>query len=258
MNPVKIKNIEIGTGIPKICVPDIGKTKEEILALAAEYKQLPMDILEWRADWFEGVRDTAQVLDVLSGLRTILPDTPLLFTFRTKKEGGASELSDHDYLSLNIAAAQSGLADLIDVEIFTGDGLVKSMIESIHKSGAKVVASNHDFDKTPAISDIIYRLRKMQDFGADILKIAVMPRSPKDVLNLLYATEEMRSCYTDKPLITVSMDGNGSISRIAGEFFGSAVTFGAGQAASAPGQLDAFTLSKILKELHSSLHPEEL
>lgn len=257
MNPVKVKNIEIGTGIPKICVPDIGKTKEEILSLASEYKQLPMDILEWRADWFEEVSDTAQVLDVLKELRGILPDTPLLFTFRTKKEGGVLEFADQDYLSLNTAIAQSGLADLIDVEIFTGDDLVKHMIESIHTSGAKVIASNHDFDKTPAVSDIIYRLRKMQDFGADILKIAVMPQNTGDVLNLLSATEEMRSCYTDKPLITMSMAGNGSISRIAGEFFGSAVTFGAGQAVSAPGQLDAVTLSKILKALHSSLNPEE-
>lgn len=258
MIPVKVKNIEIGSGIPKICVPDIGKTKEEILSLAEKYTQLPMDILEWRADWFKGVGDTAQVLDVLKELRTILPDTPLLFTFRTKKEGGVLEFADQDYMSLNLAVAQSGLADLIDVEIFTGDGLVKPMIESIHKSGTKVIASNHDFDKTPASSDIKYRLRKMQDFGADILKIAVMPQSTKDVLTLLSATEEMKSCYTKKPLITMSMAGNGSISRVAGEFFGSAVTFGAGTEASAPGQLDAVTLSGILKALHSSLTPEQI
>lgn len=253
MIPVKVKNIEIGTGIPKICVPDIGKTKEEILSQAQEYKSLPMDILEWRADWFEDVSDTEKVLDVLKELRAILPDTPLLFTFRTKKEGGVLEFNIDDYTALNIAVANCGLADLIDVEIFTGDDLVKKMIDSIHASGTKVIASNHDFDKTPAASDLVYRMRKMQDFNADILKIAMMPQNTKDVITLLSATEEMKSCYSDRPLITMSMAGSGSISRVAGEFFGSAVTFGAGQAASAPGQLDAVTLSKILKTLHTCL-----
>lgn len=253
MIPVKVKNIEIGTGIPKICVPDIGKTKEEILSQAQEYKNLPMDILEWRADWFEDVSDTEKVLDVLKELRAILPDTPLLFTFRTKKEGGVLEFNIDDYTALNIAVANCGLADLIDVEIFTGDDLVKKMIDSIHASGTKVIASNHDFDKTPAASDLVYRMRKMQDFNADILKIAMMPQNTKDVITLLSATEEMKSCYSDRPLITMSMAGSGSISRVAGEFFGSAVTFGAGQAASAPGQLDAVTLSKILKTLHTCL-----
>lgn len=253
MIPVKVKNIEIGTGIPKICVPDIGKTKEEILSQAQEYKSLPMDILEWRADWFEDVNDTEKVLDVLKELRAILPDTPLLFTFRTKKEGGVLEFNIDDYTALNIAVANCGLADLIDVEIFTGDDLVKKMIDSIHASGTKVIASNHDFDKTPAASDLVYRMRKMQDFNADILKIAMMPQNTKDVITLLSATEEMKSCYSDRPLITMSMAGPGSISRVAGEFFGSAVTFGAGQAASAPGQLDAVTLSQILKTLHTCL-----
>lgn len=253
MIPVKVKNIEIGTGIPKICVPDTGKTKEEILSLAKEYKHLPMDILEWRVDWFEGAGNTAQVLDVLKELRMILGETPLLFTFRTKKEGGVLEFDVKDYAALNIAAAQSGLADLVDVEIFTDDILVKTMIESIHQSGARVIASNHDFEKTPASSDIISRLRKMQDFGADILKIAVMPQNASDVLTLLSATEEMKSLYAKQPLITMSMAGTGSISRIAGEFFGSCVTFGAGQSASAPGQLDAATLSEILHVLHKSI-----
>lgn len=64
------------------------------------------------------------------------------------------------------------------------------MIASIHACGAKVIGSNHDFDKTPAKSDIVFRLRKMQDMEADIPKIAVMPKSRKDVLTLLAATEE--------------------------------------------------------------------
>ena len=113
------------------------------------------------------------------------------------------------------------------------------MIDAIHVSGTKVIASNHDFDKTPAKSDLIYRLRKMQDMGADIPKMAVMPQTKKDVLTLLSATEEMASDYADRPIITMSMAGLGSISRIACEAFGSCLTFGSGAQASAPGQIGA-------------------
>ena len=32
MNTVNVRNIVIGEGIPKICVPIVGKTKEELLS----------------------------------------------------------------------------------------------------------------------------------------------------------------------------------------------------------------------------------
>ena len=32
MNTVKVRNIEIGSGVPKICVPTVGVTKDEIIA----------------------------------------------------------------------------------------------------------------------------------------------------------------------------------------------------------------------------------
>lgn len=34
MNTVKVRNIEIGSGVPKICVPIVGVTKDEIIAEA--------------------------------------------------------------------------------------------------------------------------------------------------------------------------------------------------------------------------------
>ena len=92
----------------------------------------------------------------------------------------------------------------------------------------------------------------MQEIGADILKIAVMPESKKDVLTLLLATEEMVSEYAVKPVVTMSMAGLGAISRVSGEIFGSAVTFGSMEAASAPGQLQLADLRNVLEIIHNS------
>jgi len=80
-----------------------------------------------------------------------------------------------------------------------------------------------------------------------------MPQSPKDVLSLLEATWEMKSELADRPIITMAMGPQGVISRLSGELFGSAVTFGAAVKASAPGQLDVKELQYILKALHHHL-----
>lgn len=117
----------------------------------------------------------------------------------------------------------------------------------------KVVASNHDFHKTPSQDEIVSRLCKMQELGADIPKIAVMPQNKKDVLTLLSATEEMVREHASRPIITMSMAGTGVISRLCGEVFGSALTFGAVGKASAPGQMGASELRTVLTLLHESL-----
>lgn len=253
MNPVKVRNIVIGEGMPKICVPIVGVTKEAILNEARAITKLPADVVEWRIDWFENVFDFAALEDVLKDLRAVLGDMPILMTFRTSKEGGEKAIEDEVYADINIRAAQTGYVDLVDVEVFTGDEIVKKIIDGAHAAGVKVVASNHDFFKTPDKDDIVGRLRKMQDLGADIPKIAVMPQNKKDVLTLLAATEEMANEYADRPIITMSMAGTGVISRLAGEVFGSALTFGAAAKASAPGQMGVTDLKQILTLLHGAL-----
>ena len=253
MNTVQVKNTVIGEGRPKICVPIVGKTKTDILEEAKKITTLPVDVVEWRVDWFEGVFDFAQVEDVLKDLREALGNIPLLMTFRTSKEGGEKAIEPAAYAELNIKAAQTGYVDLVDVEIFTGDDIVKKIIDGAHAAGVKVIASNHDFFKTPAKADIIYRLRKMQDMNADIPKIAVMPQNRKDVLTLLAATEEMATNYADRPIITMSMAGTGVISRLCGEVFGSSMTFGAAKKASAPGQMGVNDLSTVLDLLHKAM-----
>ncbi|CGY42856.1 3-dehydroquinate dehydratase [Salmonella enterica subsp. enterica serovar Typhi] len=83
-------------------------------------------------------------------------------------------------------------------------------------------------------------------------KIAVMPQSKHDVLTLLTATLEMQQHYADRPVITMSMAKEGVISRLAGEVFGSAATFGAVKQASAPGQIAVNDLRSVLMILHNA------
>ncbi len=253
MNTVKIRNIVIGEGMPKICVPIVGTTKEELLQEVKALQNLSVDIVEWRMDWFKEIENLDAAKEMVKTLREALKDTALLATFRSKKEGGELEVSTEYYIALNKAIVDSGCADLIDVELFTGETEVNDIVTYAHEHGVKVIMSNHDFDKTPSYDEILTRLKAMQSLDADIPKIAVMPTCKKDVLTLLQATNEMHETYADRPIITMSMAGTGVISRLCGEVFGSALTFGAPKKASAPGQMNVEDLHTVLTLLHKSL-----
>lgn len=251
MKQFTIKNVTLGNGIPKICVPICASTKEDLLSHINEYNREDIDLVEWRIDFFEMVSDLDAVEELTKELRSNLPEKPILFTFRTKQEGGEQTLALEDYFSLNLHLAQSGYVDLIDLELFVTDNQnnLSDMIKKIQQSGVKVVLSNHDFLKTPLEEEILSRLVNMQKLGADIAKIAVMPNSSTDVLTLLSATNKMKECFADIPIVTMSMGKTGAISRIAGELFGSAITFGSLINSSAPGQIPVTELKQILNLL---------
>ena len=253
VNPVLVRNIEIGSGMPKVCVPIVEKTREDILSTAKAICSTEADLVEWRADWYEDVSAFSEVIKTADMLRSILGETPLLFTFRSAREGGEKELSLESYAALLENVAKTGFVDLIDVEVFSGDDAVKNIIQTAHAHGIKVIASNHDFEGTPAREELVARLCKMQDLGADILKIAVMPQTRSDVLTLLSVTEEMSSRHTSRPVITMSMGRTGTLSRLCGEVFGSAVTFASFGKVSAPGQIAIEDLKAGLRLLHKYL-----
>ena len=51
MNPVVVRNVAIGEGIPKICVPIVGKTREEILDAAKKILPIRADVVVKRSSW---------------------------------------------------------------------------------------------------------------------------------------------------------------------------------------------------------------
>ena len=250
MNAVKVRGLIIGEGMPKICVPIVENRREEILKTAKEIVNSSADMVEWRVDWFESVFDLDEVIEVAAQLREVLGGLPLLFTFRTKAEGGEKDIKSEKYRELLLAVAASSDIDMIDVEVFFDDDIAQ-LIRDLHEKDVVVVGSNHDFEGTPAKEEIIRRLCHMQDIGADILKMAVMPRKQSDVITLMDATKEMVSDYAEHPVVTMSMSEMGIVSRLEGQLFGSAVTFGALKKTSAPGQINVDKLKKGLEKVNN-------
>lgn len=251
MEILNIKGVPFGDGKPKICVPIVEKNQEAILLYVEHVMDKSPDLLELRIDWFEEWQNYDAVERLLKKLREKIGDTILLFTMRTKWEGGEADISEKDYRMLCQRVCESGLIDLIDVEAVRTEGTLEEISKIAHANGVYVVGSNHDFEKTPEEQVIVHRLRYMEQHGADIPKIAVMPRNERDVLTLLSATMQYREDGGMKPIITMSMGKLGVISRLAGETFGSAVTFATVGQVSAPGQISIDEMRPILNVLHS-------
>lgn len=251
MKPLKLKNLMIGNGIPKICVPIVAASKEELHKELAHYTACTdIDLIEWRGDYLPEVMNLGFMTELAKEIRHSLPDLPLLFTFRTKREGGEQEISFSDYKKLNLTLAQSNLVDIIDLELFCTSNTeeLTTFVNQLHNTDVKIIFSNHDFSKTPEESVILSRLAAMEKLGADIAKIALMPQNTSDVVTLLSATVKAEHSL-NIPVVTMSMGKLGMISRISGGTFGSAITFGSLTKSSAPGQIQVDKLKDILTTL---------
>lgn len=249
MKTVMVRDVCIGRGTPKLCVPIVGRTGEEVLEQAAKVTALPVDVVEWRADWLQPEEDA---MAVLSALRVAVGARPLLVTFRTAAEGGERQPTFEEYLTFCRDAAASGCADLLDVELLCQEEGAGQVMEAVHRTGVPVVMSSHDFHTTPRRKEMFARLQRMQEMGADIAKLAVMPHNHKDVLRLMDVTLQAKK-ELECPIVTMAMGSLGVVSRTAGEFFGSDLTFGAGEQASAPGQMPAAVLRGILDAMHAGM-----
>ena len=242
LKTVEIQGVHFGAGLPKVCIPLTGQGMPALLSELQFAAALPADLYEWRMDCFFG--------DPLSVLPAVVEGTkgkPLLCTLRTQGEGGKAQVSPEEYEQRIAELLRAGGFGLVDLELSWGEERVGRLAKLAKEQGIGVVVSKHDFEKTPPGEEIAETLVRMKELGADLPKFAVMPRDPGDVLALLSATWE--AYQQVGPVITMAMGELGKVTRAAGGVFGSCLTFGAGQNASAPGQMEAEDLRAILEDL---------
>jgi len=250
MGPVRVRGISIGEGRPKLCVPLVGGTLAEMEAEARAAAIIAPDMVELRVDSLSAALDPAVAARAARAVAARLGGIPLLFTCRTKAEGGRADIAPSLYAELNEAACASGAVDLLDVELFSparGECLAAARAR-----GVFAVLSSHDFEGTPPAAEMSARLTEAARLG-DIAKLAVMPRSAEDVLSLLAATLAAKRAVGSTPLAAMAMGPLGAVSRLVGEAFGSAFTFGSASRASAPGQIPAERLRAVLDIVHDSM-----
>ena len=246
MSIVKIRNLNLGDEQAKICVPLVGQHRTQLEAQLAAIQKHEPDMVEFRGDHFEAVREKARLKEVLKMVRDCMGDTALLFTFRTKEEGGEKTISYGEYAELLEFVADTGYVDAVDVEVYKDEDETPTLIRTLREKGMVVIGSNHHFEGTPSKEKMLRLLTGMQQAGADIAKLAVMPKQPEDVMRLLNVTIQMKMEHADTPIITMAIGKLGVNSRLSGSLIGNSLTFASVARQSAPGQVEIEALREVL------------
>lgn len=238
-------------GGPKLmeCIPVISKNEEELLRDVEEIASHSPDVIEWRIDYYDQLDHQEHIVSALNAIQPMVEEIPILLTFRHISEGGYKEESQETRLRVIEAACGTGQISMVDVEQANEPEFLDAVKAIVKKHGVKLVLSAHDFKNTPSEQEIVDSIKRSRELGADVAKLAVMPRAFTDVLTLAKATYRARTQEVDIPLITVSMGEMGSITRVLGGEFGSDLSFLCSSGASGPGQIDIEEFREMAKLL---------
>jgi 3-dehydroquinate dehydratase-1 len=197
------------------------------LRAAGRLQRGEVDFLEWRADFL--------------GTGIVKSKIPWIITARHPAEGGQNGMSPaarrEALLELLPAAA------LVDVEIRSLGGMEKVLSEA-RKAGVGVIASFHDFQKTPSTARLQALVKQASDAGADVLKIATHTSTPGDVAQLLDLLDQ-----APLPLAVMGMGPLGMASRVMLAAAGSVLNYGWLHQPNVTGQWSAKDLRGILKKI---------
>lgn len=177
--------------------------------------------------------DPAQVRAALTAVRAA-SSLPLLLTYRSATEGGKGAGHGQGYEDYLASLLQLRLpVAAVDIEMACPAS--KALVAEAKAGGYDVVGSCHDFTATPSRAQITQKLAQITAAGADITKVAYMPRTAQDVAALRHAAHDFAGAYPHQPLIAISMGQLGAPSRTD---LVNCLTFAtiADGAASAPGQ----------------------
>ena len=222
MKELKCRKITLNNEKPLICVSVTGSNLKEIKEQAKLIKQLNPDIVEWRADCLKienEEKDTFEIAYALKFVHKALKSYPLIFTFRSKEEGGARHVNFEKYKEyyhyIALEAKKFGV-ELVDIEMYGKRGVkgLDELIDEMHAMGLKIIGSYHDFKKTPKRNEILDILKDMEEKGADVCKIACMPKHKGDVFSIYNAAKDADEKLKN-PIIAISMGELGAVTRVA-------------------------------------------
>ena len=245
---VRWRGVTIGEGLPKVIVSVMGVSVDEIAQSSKRAADAGAQIIELRADSLSAMPTTEAAIAACAAARGAAGELPLLFTLRTKRDGGAGSADAEAYEALLIGVIESGTCEAVDVDLSVGENAFSRIVRAAHERGVSVVGSSHEFGAIGSAKTAGEWLRRQAALGADICKAAVMPHSREEAF-LLMAEMAKAGGEIAAPHVAIVMGEMGAASRVCAASLGSCMTFGAAGKASAPGQIEAGKLRKMLAAL---------
>lgn len=237
MKEVQIRNLLIGDGTVKICLPISSAWAGELLVEASDAANSPCEIVEWRADYLADLFFDEFRRSLLAEIRERTSGKALLFTLRTREEGGMFPHGEKEYFSLCREAAASGLIDILDFELSKEKKALSEGISFVKACGVKVLLSAHLFGEAPNREKLLDMLSSMEALDADIAKLAVTVKNEEEADFIMETAAEASENCIGIPLVMIAMGEAGKKTRRLSPYFGTSLTYARGKNTTAPGQL---------------------
>jgi 3-dehydroquinate dehydratase-1 len=229
--PARIGAVPLGA---RPCIVAAGG-EHEVGALAAADGA---DVVELRADLFE----SPSVEGVMAALaRVRAGGRPIVLTVRAADEGGRPMPEDRRRA---IYEAGLELADAVDVEI-ASTALVRTLLPAARAAGRTIVLSTHDFAATPPRTELLARVARAFDAGADVAKVATHATALAELQVLIDVTRGVAPA----PIATLAMGPLGPLSRFVLAAAGSLLTYASVGTPTAPGQMPLAELAALIARL---------
>ena len=196
------------------------------------------DVVELRADLFADASVDA-TRAALARLRAA--GKPIVLTARAATEGGRA-MPEATRRAIYDAGLE--LADAIDVEIASTE-LAAALVPAARRAGRTVILSTHDFETMPPRTELLARVARAFDAGADVAKVAAHAASLAALRVLIDVTRGV----SPSPIATLAMGPMGPLSRLVLPAAGSLLTYAAAGAPTAPGQLPLDELAALFDRL---------
>lgn len=249
---VRLGRVTLGEGMPAVCVPVMGRTIAEIARAAARAKAARADVIELRMDSMADRPQPQEAMDACRAVRGSAGETPLLFTLRTGRDGGAGTTDVRAYEALLGAVMESRACDAVDCELSAGEPVFARLAEQAKRAGIALVGSSHEFGEIGDMRRAAQWLKRQEELGADVCKAAVMTRTNAEAFALAQVYAGAYEQLTI-PMIAIAMGPAGVITRVGAACMGSCLTFGTAGEASAPGQIDAERLRTALEIIQDAI-----
>lgn len=222
----------------KLVVSIMPRNIEEVQAIdVTRYEDA--DIIEWRADFL----DKEAILQVAPAVFEKFAGRELLFTLRTRSEGGEIDLSSEEYVQIIKDVTQLYQPDYVDFEYYTHKDVFDQMLDF-----PNLVLSYHNFQETP--DNMMEILSELTSLTPKVVKVSVMAHTEQDVLDLMNYTRGFKTLNPEQDYVTISMGKIGKVSRITSDVTGSSWSFASLDEASAPGQISLSSMKKIREILN--------
>lgn len=222
----------------KLVVSVMPKSLEEAQGIDA-MRYIDADIIEWRADFLP----KEAILQVAPAIFEKFAGRELLFTLRTRSEGGEIDLDSAEYVQIIKDVAQLYQPEYIDFEYFSHKDVFEEMLDF-----PNLVLSYHNFQETP--ENMMEILSELTSLTPKVVKVSVMAHTEQDVLDLMNFTRGFKTLNPEQEYVTISMGKMGKVSRITSDVTGSSWSFASLDEASAPGQISLSSMKKIREILN--------